>query len=320
MTRRKPLPGELGPGPFTVADAVALGVTRDRLAASDLMKPFAGIRMPAQPETPPPQSDAEWLQIFAAHQRDNRDLCAAYRLRMPPAAFFCGPTAALLHGAPLPYWLSADRRLHVGLPEDCRAVQVVGAIGHSYTIDPAQVMTGVVGRLTTPERTWCDLARTIRLPELVAVGDYLIHWNSPLSSRDRLAVTVHLQKGQRGVKNLRTALTLLNERAESPKESILRVQLILGGLPAPEVNADVFDTQGRFIGRVDMMYRQYGLILEYEGLQHLMDPDQWQRDIERVQKLEDEGWRVIRVTRADLANTRDLIARIRAHIRTRRLA
>lgn len=299
---------------------MALGVTRDRLAASDLMKPFTGIRMPAEPATSPPQSDADWLQIFATHQDENRRLCAAYRLRMPPAAFFSGPTAALLHGAPLPYWLSADRRLHVGLPDDCRAVQVVGAIGHSYSIDPAQVTTCALGRLTTPERTWCDLARILRLPDLVAVGDYLIRWSSPLSSHDRLAVAVHLQKGQRGVKNLRTALTLLNERAESPKESILRVQLILGGLPAPEVNVNVFDTEGRFIGRVDMMYRRYGLILEYEGLQHLVDPDQWQRDIERVQKLEDEGWRVIRVTRADLANPRELIGRIHAHIRSRRLA
>ena len=52
-------------------------------------------------------------------------------------------------------------------------------------------------------------------------------------------------------------------------------------------------------------------------LQHLFDPIQWQRDIERIRKLEDEGWRVIRVTRADLANPRDLIARIHAHIRTR---
>jgi very-short-patch-repair endonuclease len=317
MTSRKPLPADLGAGPFTVADALSLGVTRDRLSAADLMKPFAGIRMPARSTTPPPQSDEDWLQVFSAHQRENRDLCAAYQLRMPAAAFYCGPTAALLHGAPLPYRLSADRRLHVGSPDDCRAVQVVGAIGHSYSVDPAQVTTGLVGRLTTPERTWCDLARTLRLADLVAVGDYLIRWSNPLTSRDRLAKAVDTQKGQRGVKNLRTALTLLNERAESPKESILRVQLILGGLPEPEVNVDVFDSFGQFVARADLLFRAHHLILEYEGLQHLFDPAQWQRDIERTRKLEDEGWRVIRVTKADLANPRDLIVRINTHIRTR---
>lgn len=317
MTIRKPLPDVLGSGPFTVADALSLGVTRERLAAADLMKPFAGIRMPARSPVSPPRSDADWLHVFARHQAENRSLCAAYQLRMPGGAFYCGPTAALLLGIPLPYRLSANRALHVGLPDDCRAVQVVGALGHSYSIDPSQVTTSDVGRLTTPERTWCDLARVLRLPDLVAAGDYLIHWDAPLTSVNRLSLAVAQQKGQRGVKNLRIALTLLNDRAESPKESILRVQLILAGLPEPEVNVDVFNAFGQFIARADMLYREYGLILEYEGLQHLLDPAQWQHDIERIRKLEDEGWRVIRVTRADLVDPRALIVRINTHIRTR---
>lgn len=300
-----------------MADALLLGVTRDRLAATDLVKPFAGIRMPVRVPIPPPQSDADWLRVFAGHRAETRSLCAAYQLRMPDGAFYCGPTAALLHGIPLPYWLSTDRSLHVGLPDNCRAVQVVGARGHSYSIHSSQVTTSDVGRLTTPERTWCDLARVLRLPDLVAAGDYLIHWDAPVTSVERLTRAVARHKGQRGVKNLRTALTLLNDRAESPKESILRVQLVFAGLPEPEVNVDVFDVRGRFIARADLLYREYGLILEYEGLQHLLDPTQWQRDIERTRKLEDEGWRVIRVTRADLVDPRALIVRINTHIRTR---
>lgn len=236
---------------------------------------------------------------------------------MPDGAFYCGPTAALLHGIPLPYRLSADRRLHVGLPDHCRAVQVVGAIGHSYSIDTGQITTSDAGRLTTAERTWCDLARSLRLPDLVAAGDYLIHRKNPLTSLARLSVAVEGHTGQRGVKNLRLALPLLNDRAESPKESILRIELVLAGVPTPEVNVDVFDAFGRFIARADLLFREYRLILEYEGLQHLLDPDQWQHDIERVRKLEDEGWRVIRVTKADLVNPRPLIVRINAHIRNR---
>ncbi|MET0887676.1 MAG: DUF559 domain-containing protein, partial [Mycetocola sp.] len=115
------------------------------------------------------------------------------------------------------------------------------------------------------------------------------------------------------------ALTMLNDRAESPKESILRVQLILGGLPEPEVNVNVYDAFGQFIARADLLFREYKLILEHEGLQHLIDPDQWQRDIERTRRLEDEGWRVIRITNADLANPHDLIVRINTHIRARRV-
>ncbi|MBG6238949.1 uncharacterized protein YjeT (DUF2065 family) [Mycetocola sp. CAN_C7] len=319
MTARKPLPTALGRGPFTVADALSLGVTRGRLGAADLMKPFAGIRMPTRSPLAPPQSLTDWMIVFSRHREENLALCTAYRLRMPGGAFYCGPTAALLQGIPLPYRVSSDRRLHIGLPDDCRAVQVIGAIGHSYTIDPRQVIAGDAGWMTSPERTWCDLARELRLPDLVAAGDYLIRRDDPLTSIGRLADAVAAQKGQRGVKNLRLALPLLNDRAESPKESILRIELVFAGLPEPEVNVDVFDASGRFIARADLLYRQYGLILEYEGLQHLLDPDQWQRDIERVRNLEDAGWRVIRVTQADLKDPRNLIARINAHIRARGL-
>lgn len=314
MTARKPLPGELLGHAFTVAQARARGVSRARLAEGDLAHPFSGIRTPAVPPVHDPVSAADWRQVFQAHQRRNRELCAAFNLRMPSAGFFCGPTAALLHGVPLPYRLSSDTRLHIGLPEGRRAVQAVGTVGHSYSIDEAEIVSGTVGRLTCPERTWCDLAHYLPLTELVAAGDYLIRRTRPLTSTDRLAAAVDAFTGQRGVKALRRALQLLNDRAESQKESILRVELVLAGLPAPEVNVDVFDRHGRFIARVDMMFRQHRLILEYEGLQHLVDADQWNKDIRRTRSLESEGWRVIRVTNADLRDLRALIELIAAHL------
>jgi hypothetical protein len=314
MSRRTPLPAELLGRAFTVAEAAALGVSRGRLAATDLEKPFTGIRIPSGSAVHPPTSDAEWRTIFAAHQRRNRELCAAYSLRMPRGGFFCGPTAALLHGVPLPYRLSADRRLHIGLPPERRAVQVVGAVGHNYSVDPTEVVSSSVGPLTAPERTWCDLARYLSLRDLVAAGDYLIRRTHPLTSVDRLARAVESCTGQRGAKNLRAALELLNDRAESPQESILRVELVLAGLPTPEINVDVYDSRGVFLGRADMVFRGHRLILEYEGLQHLLDADQWERDIQRVRLLEAAGWRVMRVTRADLRDPRSLIDLIRAHL------
>jgi hypothetical protein len=314
MTRSHPLPTELVNRAFTIAEATALGVSRDRLAAADLEKPFTGIRIPSGSTVHPPTSDAEWRPIFTAHQRRNRQLCAAYSLRMPRGAFFCGPTAAILHGIPLPYRLSADRRLHVGLSPDRRAIQVVGAIGHSYSVDSSDIVSSSDGPLTAPERTWCDLARCLGLKDLVAAGDYLIHCTRPLTSVDRLARAVETCSGQRGAKNLRAALTLLNDRAESPKESILRVELVLAGLPTPEVNVDVYDSRGVFLARANMMFRAHRPILEYEGLQHLLDAAQWEHDIQRVRRLEAEGWRVIRVTRADLRDPRGLIELVRARL------
>ncbi|GGE81831.1 hypothetical protein GCM10011313_00270 [Mycetocola zhadangensis] len=193
-------------------------------------------------------------------------------------------------------------------------MQTVGAIGHSFSVDPAEVVSSSAGPLTAPERTWCDLARWLELKDLVAAGDYLIRRNRPLTSIERLTRAVESCAGQRGAKNLRAALGLLNDRAESPKESILRVELVLAGLPTPEVNVDVYDSRGVFLARADLMYRAHRLIIEYEGLQHLLDADQWERDIERVRLLQRAGWTVIRVSKADLKDPRGVIEQVREHL------
>ena len=47
---------------------------------------------------------------------------------------------------------------------------------------------------------------------------------------------------------------------------------------------------------------------------HLIDADQWSKDKRRTRMLEAEGWRVIRVTQADLHDLRALIGLITAHL------
>lgn len=310
MTRRSPLPAAIAGRSFTVTEARAHGVSHGRLSAGDLTAPFSGIRMPAL-------THEDWPDPLETHRDLVRRLCQAYSLRMPSDAFYCGPTAALLHGIPLPASLETGSALHVGLPRGSRAVHIVGALGHSYDISIDDVVTRDANRVTSVERTWCDLARLLPLGDLVAAGDWLIRRRRPLTSPARLEAAVARHDGQRGVKNLRQAVLLLNDRAESPRESRLRVAIVLAGLPAPEVNVEIFDSRGRFLARADLLYREFKLILEYEGLQHLTDRAQWQRDIDRTHALEDDGWRIIRVTADDLRDPRRLIERIRRHIMTR---
>jgi hypothetical protein len=310
MTRRTSLPSALQGRPFSTSEARAHGVPAGRLHASDLTTPFSGIRMPA------PAAD-QWHDPFTAHRDLTRQLCQAYALRMPPEAFYCGPTAALLHGIPIPMSPSTLPSLHVGIPKDVRAVHIVGVSGHSYDVRPDDIVTRDASRLTSVERTWCDLARRLPLGDLVAAGDWLIFRRSPRTSQARLVEAVARYSRQRGVKKLRLAATLLNEGAESPRESRLRVEIVLAGLPVPEVNVELFDARGLFLARADLLFREYKLILEYEGLQHLTDPGQWRRDIDRTHALEDEGWRIIRVTAEDLRDPRRLLERIRRHISSR---
>lgn len=169
-------------------------------------------------------------------------------------------------------------------------------------------------QVTRPERTWFDLATVLTLHELVAAGDYLIRRRQPRTSHARLHAAFARYPGRRGRVLIQTALALLSDRAESPAESRLRVILLEAGLPPFAVNLDVFDANGRFLGRGDLVSVRYKLILEYEGDYHRTNRAQWMKDIGRVARLEDEGWRVIRVSAADLRAPEELIARIRRHI------
>jgi Protein of unknown function (DUF559) len=103
------------------------------------------------------------------------------------------------------------------------------------------------------------------------------------------------------------ALALSDRRAESPPESTVRVGLILGGVPAPTPQFEVF-AAGRFVARVDLAWEEIKLALEYDGQWHA-DRDQLSRDRIRIRNLNAAGWYVYPVTRNDL---RDLDRVVRA--------
>ena len=123
--------------------------------------------------------------------------------------------------------------------------------------------------------------------------------------------------GRNGLRRARAALPLLRTRSESPRESVLRVIIVLAGLPEPECNYNVFDEQGRFLARGDLVYPDYKLLLEYQGDQHRTDRAQWRSDIHRLGRLEDAGWQVLQFTDDDLRDPAALVARVARRLRAR---
>ena len=99
----------------------------------------------------------------------------------------------------------------------------------------------------------------------------------------------------RGVVLARTAVKLVRERVDSPRETWLRLCLVLAGLPMPECNLVIGADQGP-IGRVDLVYLAYRLIIEYEGDQHRTDRNQWNRDIDRQEVFARDHWTLMRIT------------------------
>lgn len=292
------LPGPLHPRfrdlPFLVAEANRAGVGRARLRSSDLTAPFRGVRTPRLIEP----------------TLLNR--CAAYLGIMPAGSVFSHGTAALLLGMPAPVRVERERALHVAVTPPRRAPRVDGITGHQLDLCESEITVVRGLPVTTPERTWCDLAPVLSVRELVALGDFLIARTRPLTSRGKLRESVTRRRRGRGVAKLSAALALLNERSESPQESLLRTMFVEAGLPGLDVNVELRDASGRFVARPDLRFPEYRLVVEYEGDGHRTDREQWRRDFGRTARLQVLGEEVLRVGAADLADEPQLLATVRA--------
>nr|WP_162241231.1 hypothetical protein [Leifsonia sp. Leaf325] len=205
----------------------------------------------------------------------------------------------------------------VGVPTPARAIRRARVRGRRLTVDETDIVVTQGVRMTSPARTWCDLAAELSLPELVTAGDFLIRRRHVVVTRSQLEAAVAAYPSGRGRALLRRALELLDEGSESPKESELRVILILGGLPTPEVNVEIFDEYGKFVARVDLLIREYGEVLEYHGDHHRTDRKQWRRDRTREAELEAVGLHVTEVTDDDLTPPDAMLERLRTLLRRR---
>jgi hypothetical protein len=147
-------------------------------------------------------------------------------------------------------------------------------------------------RIASAEHCWLIAAATLNLLDLVTAGDWLLRRRR--TTLGRLQAAVREYSG-RGVVPARRAVNLVRQRVDSPRETWLRLCLVLAGLPTPECNVIIGDDRGP-MGRVDLVYLAYKLILEYEGDQHRTDRNQWNADIDRYEDFARDKWTLIRVT------------------------
>jgi very-short-patch-repair endonuclease len=96
----------------------------------------------------------------------------------------------------------------------------------------------------------------------------------------------------------------LAQPAESPMETRLRWLLLKAGLPRPEVQKNLYDTNGRFVGRADLYYPAARLVIEFDGSTHR---ERLVEDNRRQNALLGAGFRLLRFTTADLNQRPDAI-------------
>lgn len=308
---RTPLPRSFADTAFSVAHARAAGIPSSRLRAANLETPFRGVR------AAPGMLTSDTLEGAITAR------ALVFAVRMTPHTFFSHVTAAVLWHTELPVAALDTTLLDVAVFAPRRNPRGKGIRGR--VLDPERVSVRIHPEhgvpVTSPASTWATLASVLVHPyDLVAAADSLVripqHPSDPPAPSTVEQLDAATQAGRRvGVARLREALPRVRVGSASRPETWTRLTLVDAGLPEPALACNVFSSAGVFIGRVDLAYPHWKIAIEYEGDQHRTDPEQWNIDILRYERLTAEGWHVIRVTKAELFQRPGaVVARVRAAI------
>ena len=302
MKTARPLPDDFRRRPFTVVDAAEAGVSRKRLRHRSLAALGRGIR--SQDPTLELPLSVRVRPFIEVNER-----CAASHL-----------TAAELGSLPARRQKEGPQMYHVIRPEGAAHLNRPHVIVHRMRLydDEITLLDGIP--ITTPERTWLDLAEMLTVDELVVAGDSCVRVprlelegrDLPLCSLADLQRMIDRHKGKRGVRRAREAIKLIRVGSDSPQESLLRLAIVRAGLPEPELNVPIIDDGGTRHHEPDLSYRKYRIGLEYEG-EHHGDEEQIVRDIARSERYTALGWTEVRISKRHMHNdAKAAVAKVRA--------
>ncbi|MET0934090.1 MAG: DUF559 domain-containing protein [Mycetocola sp.] len=281
MPRHSALPDDLSGRAFRTTEDAASALSRGRLRGNDLVAPFHGIRRLSTVEGSP---------------------IADYLPRMRPGHYFSGVSAAQIHDLYLPTRLETSGTVHVTAISPARAPRTTGVAARQ--VEPGRITVGSCGAVPviSPVDTWCELAELLTVEELVEMGDGLVRRVRPLATMDELSDAVGRSTGRRGSRNLRAAFARVRPGTDSRQETRLRLYIVDAGLPEPLVNDEIRDRRGFFLALGDLVYPEWKVLVEYDGSHHFASEQQGHHDVDRLDLLMADGWRVVRVHREHMPN------------------
>lgn len=244
------------------------------------------------------------LQLTGRLDRDGDVLLRAV-LRAGPLAVASHLSAAAVLGWDL---LDDPRRPQVTVPRNQSSASVPGAKIFRRNLSRDEIEHIGVLPLTSPLRTAIDIAAVES--QLAAV----------------VALDSALRLGQVTVEGLRRALAgrgcmpacpavvAVLERVDSTSgsvwESVARCLFVSVGLPTPQCQYEVI-VDGVVVARVDFAWPQARLVVEIDGFTWHSSQEALQNDHARQNRLELDGWTVLRYTAKDV---RDDPGRLAAEI------
>lgn len=177
-------------------------------------------------------------------------------------------SAAMAHG--LPDWGLPLRKVSVSRQGHASRSRSTRRVRHDLCpLDPDEIVVVDGLSLTSAERTVIDVARTCDPVSSVSVADAAL--NRGLVTEDSLHDALGRAAGRAGIKRARAAIALSDAASESVAETRSRLYFADFQLPEPETQVDIFDKDGSLIGRVDFLWREFGVIGECDGFGKYFD-------------------------------------------------
>lgn len=295
-------------GWFSRADAIAAGYSdvdlRREITSGQWLRITRGAYAQRVPEVEamPPWEQAAWLHVRTAR--------AVYH-RLGGRAVLSHQSALLLHGVRVS---ELDlSRVHV--TRTAGAGRSDAAVCQHAARPPVDVVCEMDGvRTTLAARAVVETVRATSFPVAVSVVDQALRLRIATSQQLTDALTPFARRS--GIRTAGRAVEFGDGRAESVGESRLRVVLSDLGLPTPLLQADIRDEDGSHVARVDFLFPQYGVIVEFDGAVKYSDgnPKVLIAEKAREDRLRDLGYQVVRVSWADLTRPAALLHTIRRAI------
>lgn len=268
------IPDALGSGPFTTQTAKLWGVSEKVLRGKRFRRLHPCV----------------W--VLRSHTMTDLDWIRAAELALPERARASHMTRLRKLGLDYepvkPVHMSIQGELHLDLD---------GIILHRTKVLPPTDDDGL-----TPAAAFVGYAASARVIDLIKVGDWLLHHGH--MTIGQVLATAGRDSWRPGSNQASWITQFLDERSRSLKESETRALLEFAGLPKPEVNVDIYNAAGQLVACVDLLYRLWQLVVEYEGRQHAEDPAQFNKDIGRYAAMRGEHHEYIQVTQEMLRQPR----------------
>lgn len=284
MRQPSPLPAHLAGRSFTLVQQLESGVPAARPWRRDLRVASRGVRVP-------------WGQTQPLHHT------CALLTGLTPGTVCCHGTAGLLWRCPLPLAMQNDLHIHLAkIAGGSRPVRK-GVAGHRLMLRSTDVVKLDGVPLTTPARTWLDLASVLGLDDLVVAADHFICAQSRSFGPKKVALCsvgdlhdqVLANPGARGIRTARRALALCRVGSDSAPETRLRLAIGRLGLPEPVLSYVVQDHTGGELAWPDVAFPAFKVAVNYDGRHHLQER-QRESDIRRDESLAAIGWTSVTVT------------------------